>query len=181
MRARRGRGGSGGSLARMYEPLESDDLHVSEDLRYERAAGAVERAARVGLGFIILMALAGFFGSGPISTGTAFGGPARVHYERFARLDTPIALRVSLEAATRDTVAVWMPLAYAEAMRTIAVMPEPAAVQVAGGYVRYAFLSLPGEPFSARFDVRPRVVGRVAGVLRAETAEEAHFRQFVYP
>ncbi|MFN3596136.1 MAG: hypothetical protein ACK41D_02560 [Rubricoccaceae bacterium] len=166
----------------MYEPLDTgDDLHVAEDLRYERAARGVERAARLGLGLVVLLAVAGFFGSGPLSAASSPSGPARVHYERFARLDTPIVVRIVLETAPRDTVVAWLPVDYSGAMRLVATVPEPASVRAAGAYVRYAFLALPGEPFAARFEVRPRVVGRVTGSVRVEDGPEARLRQFIYP
>lgn len=161
---------------------------IDEDLGHERAAKPVGTASRIGLGVIVLLALAGVFGGrGPLVQAAATAGPpARapteapgetftVRYDRFQRLDAPTVLEIQLPPADSS---VTLSRALAEALRLDAVQPSPASETTApdGGIT---LVGSPGETF--RLHARPVHGGRLAGQLSLADGRAVALRTFVYP
>ncbi len=161
---------------------------IDEDLDHERAALPVGRAARVGLGVVVLLALSGVFGGrGPLVQAAATarppaGAPAEgpgdtftVRYDRFARLDAPTVVTVQLSPGDS---AVTLSRALAETLRLDAVQPSPASETTApGGGLRV--VGAPGETF--RLHTRPVSAGRLAGTLTLDDGRAVALRMLVYP
>jgi hypothetical protein len=75
------------------------DLEVSQDIEHEKKTWRVRRIGWIGLGLVWLAGLAGVFGSGPVSGGTASGPSLRLDYDRFGRCTAPQELTLHLGPA----------------------------------------------------------------------------------
>src|SRR4051794_40698086 len=96
------------------------DLEIEQDLAYQRREWAFERVGWLLLGLLLLAALVGLLGRGPLSNTTAGdpGGPLRVEYQRFLRHRSTSTLRVHLgpNAARGNEAHLWLDREYLEGM-----------------------------------------------------------------
>lgn len=126
-------------------------LEVGEDLEFQRRMWAIQRVAWAVMGLLLLLALLGLFGPGPLSSARVGdrGDPARLEYRRFERLASPTTLRVQVApgAAREGTVQVALDRRYLEGVRVQRVTPEPDQVEAEGDRLLYGFkIARPDQP-----------------------------------
>jgi hypothetical protein len=97
------------------------------DLAYHRREWAIQRIGWLAMALFLLAAVAGLFGSGPLSR-TQSGDPARgtIDYERFAHYGTETSLRICgpPSPGAPAELRVGIPRAYAESFAIRSVVPE---------------------------------------------------------
>jgi hypothetical protein len=162
------------------------ELEIDQDLAYLRRSWRVQRAGWLGMGVVLVLALAGLFGSGPLSRHeVSIPGLLHVEYQRFARYEAPQALTVRVDPAATQAgeVRLWVDRGYLEATRIETITPEPTRVEAAADRLVYVFaMNRPGEPATIAFALQAARFGPVAGRVGVEGAEATvTFRQLVYP
>lgn len=173
-------------------PSQGAGLQIDQDLAFQRRTWIVERAGWAGMGLLVLAALAGLFGGGPLSQATAGapGGALWLEYDRFGRLLSPATLRVHIGAAGEGTARIWLDRAYLSDVKLEGVVPEPDSVEAASDGLVFVFrVAEPGPPSSVTFDLQPERFGLLtghaalvsAGAGVGETDPRVRFRQFIYP
>ncbi len=147
----------------------------------------IQRIGWIVFALLILAALAGLLGHGPLSRTTA-GDPAsslRVEYQRFERYQGPTELRLHAapQAARGGKLKIWLSREFLDNIELEQVVPQPVTAELGSDRQTYVFDAphltaetlvvlryKPTQPFAS---VRIR-----AGV---EGQPEVSFRQFVYP
>jgi hypothetical protein len=121
------------------EPI--GDLERDRDLRFQRREWTVQRAGWLVMMAIVLAALTGLFGSGPLSTATAEVEPLQLQYTRFERRHAPTKLEVSVasSAVSQDQVEVWFSSDYLARIEITSIVPEPEEVSETDDRVIYRF------------------------------------------
>ena len=162
------------------------DLQIGEDVDFLRRAWRVQRVGWALLVLILLAALLGLTGTGPLSQATAGseGGPVRVEYERFVRANAVTDLRVRLGPGVprEGRARLWFDRQYLHKVEVTGVVPEPESVEVSPDRVTYVFLAAEGGgPVELAFDLKPMRFGSWSGRMGAGDAEPVHLRHFVYP
>jgi hypothetical protein len=153
-----------------------------QDPRRYRRAHAAQTAGRMVAGLILLAALAGLAGPGPLSRVSASAPLVEVAYERFTRRsgDTSLRLVVRSDPADPATARVWLSAGYLAGLRVRQVVPEPESwTSVRDGVV----LAFPAPHGRAEVDVqvRPDHIGPLRGLVGAPGRTPARLWQFVYP
>ena len=162
------------------------DLDIDEDLAFAQRAWSVERAGWLGMGLVLVLGLAGLFGSGPLSRReVTLPGLLTVEYQRFARYQAPQTLTVRLEPAATRTgeVRLWVSRRYLDGSKMESITPPPSRVEAAGDRLAYVFsMSPPGQPATLVFALQSEEIGPTSGWIGLDGAgASAPFRQFVYP
>ena len=125
---------------------------------------------------LVLAALLGVFGSGPLSSASTEGVRVRLDYDRFARLGQSTKLRLSFVNASDTRLE--FSRAYLEAFRIEQITPQPRAAEGNEDTLGYLFA---GEgSMTVAFDLVPEKFGIIAGATRG-LGETLLFRQLVYP
>jgi len=161
-------------------------LEVDDDDRFQRREWRIQRVSWLVLGLVLLAALLGAFGGGPLAHATAgaSGIPAVLDYDRFLRFASPTELRLILDpsAIRPDGVAhVWLPHRYLDRVDVRRVTPEPQRVTGGASGVMYEFLLTPGQAGVISMVVQPERAGMLAGQIVLADRRGLTFRQFVYP
>lgn len=161
-------------------------LQLDQDPRFQRRSWYVERMGWTIMALAVIAALAGLFGTGPLSGARSASerGDLAVEYQRFARAKAPVMLRLefSEQVARRGQVRLWIARGYLEAMKVEHILPEPEKVEVAGERLVYVFaVSAAGDPGSVSFRLKPDGFGMVRGSAGVEGGGEVRFRHLVYP
>ena len=152
------------------------------------------RIERFGWGFfvlIILGAVAGLFGDGPLSQATLDttdpskpGETGSLQYQRFARSHSESRLTVSLPASSApggpSLVSVWLSDEYLSGLDMGRISPEPVYEELASGGVRYYF-RLHDGPQNLLFRFRPQRAGTLSGSVRVNDGPAIDFQQTIYP
>lgn len=162
------------------------DLEIDQDMDHERRAWAVRKAAWIAIALLILGAMAGLLGSGPLSRSEAGrrGGPLFLEFQRFGRFTAPDELIVHLGpgAARGREARIWVSRPFLEEMEIESLVPEPDRVEA--GPDRYVFvfpLVRPGAPSAFTFHLQAQTIGPLPGRVGLDGGPELSFQQFIYP
>lgn len=161
-----------------------DSLQIHDDEGRQRREWEFERAGWIGIGLVILLGLAGFFGDGALAHALATSADGRdtLRYDRIVRLGATHRLALVLSPRGMDSMTI---VSLDRAMLDVAdvqrVTPEPAETRASGDAVQYLlrrstrgrsmkvdFLVMPESP-----GIRHATVGIPGGSLT--------IRQFVLP
>lgn len=162
------------------------DLEVDEDIGFEKSEWRAQRIGWSLMAVVILLALLGLFGTGPISSATAGApdGPLLVEYQRFIRHDGRTSLRVQIdeEQIVDGQVELWISSEYLEDVEIEQFSQEPDKVTHGGERVIFTFLAAnPTEPVSVTFAMQPQAMGRLSAAVGIVDGPEVQLSQLSYP
>lgn len=161
------------------------ELELTQDLKFTRREWRVQRVAWVAFGVILLAALLGVFGPGPISSDevSSDGGGLTVTYQRFNRKGAQNAVDVSVEPEllAGGQVELRLDRTWLSDVEVERITPQPSSTVVERDAIVYTFEVLtPEEPATISFDGTVAGLGPATGHVAAG-AEQATFRQMFYP
>jgi hypothetical protein len=170
----------------MAKRPESGDLELKQDLEFERRSWTTERISWAVGAIAVLAALAGLFGSGPLSKTTAGeqGGPLWLEYSRFGRFRAPLMVRVHIgpNAVQQGPVRLQLGRHYLENVQIEGVTPPPEQVEAGPDYLTYVFaVSEPSRSTAVTFFLTADQIGRQRGCVGLVEGPTLCFRQFIYP
>jgi hypothetical protein len=156
-----------------------------EDLAHERVVWKMQRWGWAVLTLILLAALIGFLGHGPLSKAKA-GQPKSVlwaEYDRFGRHHASAVLKVHLGASGATSLpAIWIAREYLDQVEMEQIYPAPERVKVAEGRLIYIFdLARTNEQTEITFHLKPSGFGKKSVKLGLVDGPELQFSQFIYP
>jgi len=161
-------------------------LEINQDLNFERKQFVVERIGWILMLALVVAALAGAFGRGPLSTKTERtpDGTLSVEYERFARheAETELKLHISKEAARSGSLRLWLDRDYMSKFGIKEINPEPQRSDLGADRVTFVYpVPKPGGRLTVRFLFEATEIGNVEGAAGIEGHDTLRFKQFVYP
>jgi hypothetical protein len=152
---------------------------------HQRRVTVGQRVGWAVLALIVLAALVGLFGPGPLSQVSRrdASGLLQVEYERFARYagDTSVELQVLPVPDQPGTALVWISSEYLSSMQVQQVQPEPDTWTGVGGGVVLAFPVSGPDPIDVVLQLRPDRIGTAPGAVGVPGQEPVEFRQLIYP
>jgi hypothetical protein len=165
------------------EPFDSPTA-----LALQRRVWRVQRVAWTLMALVVLAALLGLMGSGPLSrrSVTSADGAVRVEYERFLRRGATTTLRIHAGLAGSETaqLAVWLARPYLEDVTIHRVQPPPDRVQAGRDRVIWNFevsARDPGAPLTVTIHLVPEAMGRLRAAVGLGPGPGLGFSQWVYP
>jgi hypothetical protein len=169
----------------MGEGVERGDLEIDHDLDFERRSWIVERGARWLMAVVLLAALAGFMGPGPLSR-TTIGegdGPFTLEYSRVGRAGAPSTLRAHVgPVGQRGQVRLWLSSAYVRDVRIERVTPPPLLAEATSERLTYSFAVGETQRRTAiSFSVNLERMGWHHGCIGLDHGPSLCFRQFIFP
>lgn len=162
------------------------DLEINENLAFQRREWTVERIGWLSLGVVILLAVAGLFGHGPISWTSAStdDGSLKVDFERFGRRGGTQDLVITAASSAADS-GQWqidMSLAYSKTMDVDSITPQPESVESVAGGIRYTFTQPePGVDLEATFSVTPDGIANTSGEIGLAEGPSVRISHFLFP
>ena len=160
-------------------------IQVNQDLKFQSRQWTVQRVGWAVMALVVLAAVVGVFGNGPLANATARSsdGAYQVEYARFARHRAPTSIRVVLQqGAVGSEARIAIDRGYADGMQVEQVYPEPESVEVGGNEVVYTFkLAAEGTATTVDFSALYEDMGRNGGTIALEVHPPVRLSQFVYP
>lgn len=165
---------------------EVQDLELDEDMEFQEREWRVERFGWFGLLLVVVLAMLGLFGNGPISWTSAStdDGSLEVSFERFGRRggSQDLGVTVDATAAEGSTWEIELSQGFVDSMRIDSIIPEPDSVEAVPGGVRYTFAQAdPTAELEARFSVTPRQLWGQGGEIGLTGGEPVTISYFLFP
>jgi hypothetical protein len=140
----------------------------------------------VSFALIVIAALAGLFGPGPLSWAdrSTSSGLVELQYDRFVRYmgDTTLELRIRPDPAEPRTARVWISNDYLSGLNMEQVLPQPDVWTATNDGVMLTYpVSGPDDRVIVELRAYPDRVGPLRGALGVSVREPIRFWQFVYP
>lgn len=167
----------------MGKPSAASTIQLAENMSLQERLWLMQRVGWVVFAAIILTAMLGLFGQGPLSSVAAESGRLRIDYERFARLATPTSFDVRVApSAASTTVEVWLSQDYLQQMKVNDVSPEPMEVRIDNDRLVYVFaLQQAGVAAQISFYITPLRPGLLSGQAGLTNEQPLELSQFIYP
>ena len=151
-----------------------------------RRAAKARRVGWVSFALIVIAALAGLFGPGPLSWAdrSTSSGLIELQYDRFVRYmgDTTLELRIRPDPAEPRTARVWISNDYLSGLNMEQVLPQPDVWTATNDGVMLTYpVSGPDDRVIVELRAYPDRVGPLRGALGVSVREPIRFWQFVYP
>jgi hypothetical protein len=161
-------------------------LELDEDLPFQEKQFRVERLGWGMMFAILIAALLGLFGSGPLSRASAASSESglRVEYSRFARRDAHTRILVHLDPArvADDVLRIRLGGDFVERVIVQSITPAPERwTAERGALVADVPLGTIAGPMPLIVDVAPREFGPMTLELSTGSGRALTIRQFVYP
>jgi hypothetical protein len=148
---------------------------------FHRREWFVQRMAWVLMTVVIVAAIAGVFGGGPLASAHVAIGDGQVDYQRFVRKRAGTEWRIKpARDAAFGRSHVGIDTSLLDHYQVISIVPEPHATQLAFGKAVYEF-DLASAPADIVFHVEPARIGRAVGEMRLGNSGSALIKQFVFP
>ncbi|MBA2468120.1 MAG: hypothetical protein H0V37_01795 [Chloroflexia bacterium] len=161
------------------------DLDLDQDLAFEERQWKIQRVGWVVMALIVVAALLGVFGSGPLSAATV-GDDATLalHYQRFVRHQGQgeLVVRVAPNETVEGRVEFWLTTEFLGEIDLQGISPEPDEVRSAGDRQIFVFLvNDPAGPLEVTISYFPNGLGRVSGGIGLVDGPDFSFNQLSYP
>jgi hypothetical protein len=141
---------------------------------------AVRKIFTVITAFILISALLGLFGSGPLSRVEARSGAFTADYPRFTRIDAPQHIVLNIQSP-EDHVDIRVDNAYLHQFQVEGITPPPTETRLEQDHTVYIFDAQPGAVGEIKVDLRAQEYGIVSGTLTSSTGDSIFLRQIIYP
>jgi hypothetical protein len=145
---------------------------LDRHLPFQRREWSAQRIGWLALALFIAAALAGFFGSGPLSDAHASDprGGLAVDYQRFVRAGASQRLLFHLQPPASGPVELRLNRGYLDAVRVEHMLPEPATTTAGAEWTTFVFapgtraVTLDGEPSGPGYLALSAVTGAGASL-----------------
>ncbi|MGZ8385825.1 MAG: hypothetical protein ACXWWI_07665 [Nitrospira sp.] len=163
-----------------------DGLEITQDLAAQQTTWAIQRMGWAAMALIIMAALAGLFGSGPLARMAVVDDQqlVRLEYDRFGRYEGELLLKLDLTPKATQThrVTIQINRDYwtSHAIGQIAPAPMTSSTSVDG--FLYTFeVDTPNAPAAIIVRLRPEYLGSLDGHIRVNDQGSLTFQQFIFP
>jgi hypothetical protein len=171
-------------MSEMTETKSIDGLQLHQDMTHQRREWRVQRIAWVLMGLLMLAALLGLLGPGPLSHADVSAAALRVEYSRFEHMQAPGELRIELpaDAVQAGTVRLRLNRGFVEQVDLERIDPEPRASAADSDGLIYEFDTRrsPG-PVAVVVYYKYRTFGHMPVHVAMEGGPAVSFAQWVYP
>ncbi len=169
----------------MLSSSDDSGLQIQQDLPHQRLEWKIERIGWVVMALVLLLALGGLLGPGPLSRATTSDRDSLLHvqYNRLARYQAPeqLVVRLGSGVAQAGKLRLWLNQEYVHNIELLHIDPEPASVEAGGDRLTYTFEVTGAGQTTVVFHFEPNTFGRTAVAIGVEGGPEVGFSQFNYP
>lgn len=161
----------------------SRQFPVSEDMRMQRGVWRFERFGWYALVIVVGLALAGLFGTGPLSERTARSpdGRVEVEYARFTRNGAAEQLRIRVQGKPDDQATLLLDGSMFRDLTVETLQPQPLA-SLSQGQALLLHLGTDADGIAMLYmTLRNDGVGAFSGQARVGPNSVVRFSTFVYP
>ena len=156
-------------------------LDIQDDPVFQRREWLVQRVGWWLFLAVLLAAVLGVFGSGPLSDAEIIDAHAAIRYERFLRRDAPTTITIQLSRTAKPETSVRVDREYLAGLQIERIIPQPQDEQAEGESVVFRFATHGTGSAVITFHVRPMKPGELSGTFAIVGGQPVELSHFVYP
>jgi len=161
------------------------DLDIDQDIAFQRKEWRVQRGAWLIAVLVLLLALSGLFGGGPLANASVSdtANVLTVDHQRIDRMHSPssISLKV-IPAGTQPTLELWIDNDYLDGLKIVSIRPEPSSMIPDGDRTIFAFeLAGVDQPVTIGFGIEHTEIVAPRAEIGIIDGSSVTFRQVVLP
>jgi hypothetical protein len=162
------------------------DIDLDQDLKLQEREWKLQRISWVVLTLLVVLALLGACGTGPLSSASS-GGDSEgfsVDYQRVVRHQGESRLTIHLngDQVHEGQIEMWLGADYVNTVRVTQISPEPEEVRLADDRVIYVFsVDEPAELVTVNIDLVPQEMGWLSVDLGIVDGGDVSFSQVSLP
>jgi hypothetical protein len=159
------------------------DLELPFDPAHEEREWVVQRVGWVLMGLIVVAALLGLLGPGPLSKRHEgkVGDALYVEYQRFGRYQAPAELKVFCRPERREQFELTFDRNFIERSEIKEISPEPEETSAEGDRYTYRFKRGEGEEHLVTFRIEAGKFGRASSKITLDQSKSVNIRLFYWP
>jgi hypothetical protein len=156
-------------------------LQLNDDVSFQRKEWFVERVTWTILGALLIAALLGIFGTGPLSRTSEEVDGVTVSYERFTRKISYTDLEIRVADVRNETFTVQLSDSWVSNSDITQITPEPDSATRTDDGLALTFSAVPDTPAVVSIQYRPNKIGRLSATVGIQGGPVVEFAQFIYP
>jgi len=164
---------------------DDNSLELEQDLIFHRREWRIQSVAWVVWGAVILAALVGLVGPGPLSGRTVSSADGRlgVEYDRFLHHHHPESLWITMKPDVgEDLLRLHLSRSLLEDIKIDQIEPDPESEELDSQGTTYVFRCQRGEPaVKAVFHLEFEAIGSGSGEVKLGGSDPVVLKYFVYP
>jgi hypothetical protein len=161
------------------------DLEIDEDLKFEKWQWTVERIGWVIMVGIVIAALVGAFGRGPLSKRSSLStdDTLSIEYDHFGRLNAQTDVRFQIaEGAVSNSLLLWLDRQYMASFEVKEISPSPERMDLSDDRITLVYrVPKAASLLRVHLILEPVEMGSVKGSAGIVGKEPLSFSQFIYP
>ena len=170
----------------MAEEKRISGIDIDQDMDYQWREWRAHRVAWVVFAVIIVAALLGLLGQGPLSKGRAGepGSSLALEWERIDRYQAPTDMQIAVgpNMAQNGEIRLLLNHEFMERIEFVSFLPEPASAETGAEGIMWVFqVSDAVQPARIRLNFEHEVIGRTLGQARLNDGPALPFDMFVLP
>lgn len=134
---------------------------MAESTIFMRRNWQVQRAGWALMALAVLLAVAGLFGQGPLSSRSASAPGLTLHYQRVVRLEAAQSLEFALDAPEAGDVALELDREFLTRTEIQRILPDPRTVSTSLAGQQLHFAAAGAGPIAVRVLYVPKRLGRL--------------------
>ena len=156
---------------------------VEEDMGFQRRMWTVQRAAWIGIGVLLCLALTGLFGQGGWSRATASTAEnaLAVEYERFQRITRLARFDIRIAASESQEVTLRLSRLFQQGYEVTSIQPRPLRSSAGPENLEFVFARPLSGDLVATIWAQPRQFGIIDLEASGDRGGPLPFRIIVYP
>jgi hypothetical protein len=160
----------------------NDEVAVGEDLDFQRSWWKFETAVWWCFTLIVVLAVLGAFGKGPLAKATAANSAMTVKYDRIERAGTPSILHIDFDpsAIQKGIVTLYISQSVTGDLGAQRVIPSPQTSTIGQGGITYVFPAS-NSPATVEFALQPHSPGIFHFTVQVPQAPPIEERVIVVP
>jgi hypothetical protein len=159
----------------------SKELELEQDDSFQKKMWKFQQIGIIALLFLLLVSLAGFFGSGPLSFKEDKNQFIEIKYPYLARFSHPETIKISLLVYKQDTIKIVINRNYLEKITIERIIPQPVEESLYKEFIEYSFLFSDTGEKEIRFDLQFRKGGIIRGEWGIKDKTLLHVNHFIFP
>lgn len=164
----------------MAAKAKTTGLQINEDMDFQRLEWRIERIGWVIVALVVIAALLGLLGNGPLSAAVKTSGSLQVEYDRFLHRDAPSNYRIHFKPRDDDT-AIHLNSQFLEAVKLDQIVPQPSEVELAIDGVTLHFKSRAAVSGVVTIPFEPQTMGLLHTRIRVASKKPVTLTHIVYP
>ncbi len=165
---------------------DTSGIELDQRLEFQEREWTIQRVGWIVFTLIIVAALLGAFGAGPLSSASAGGEGVgfSVDYQRVVRHqgESRLTIHVNGDQASAGQVEVWLGADYMNTIRVTQISPVPEEVRAADDRLIHVFnVEEPAALITINIDLVPQEMGKLTVDMGIVDGGDVSFNQYSLP